>query len=108
MNKRSIFKKSDAKDSKVYDGTCTVLDSADLMASIPQNASPNKQIIAQKQIEWRWRFFEIGSRKLIEMSHADINNNRTFIDQIGEPISYDLDPEWDKFVVKTLYAYVNQ
>lgn len=107
MNKISIFKKSDAVDSVLHGEIYTVLDSVELLSSIPQNATSIKQPILDNQIEWRWRFFEIGSRKLIEISYTDVHDNRKFIDQMGEPITYNLDSEWDKFVVKTLYAYVN-
>lgn len=108
--KKSIFKKMDDNPNSADSNTNThtILDSAELMEAIPKYATPSKQPILNNQIEWRWRFFEIGSKKLIEMSYADKSDKRIFIDHTGDPIFYDMDESWDKYVVKTLYAYVDK
>jgi hypothetical protein len=82
-----------------------VLDKKYIESLIPEGASEKKIEILPKDVtEWRWRFFKIGERKLVEMSYYD-GTNRIYVDSSGNMINYDLDPLWDKYVVKTLYCY---
>lgn len=82
-----------------------VLDRKYIESLIPEGASEKKLEVLPKDVtEWRWRFFKIGERKLVEMSYYD-GVTRIYVDNSGNMINYDLDPLWDKFVVKTLYCY---
>ena len=85
--------------------TYKILNIKDIEESIPKSASSTRlSPIPPNVTEWRWRFFQIGQRKLIEISLYE-NNIRSYIDYNGNVITYDLDPSWDAFVTKTLYAY---
>ena len=85
--------------------TYKIFNIKDIEESIPKSASSTRlSPIPPNVTEWRWRFFQIGQRKLIEISLYE-NNIRSYIDYNGNVITYDLDPSWDAFVTKTLYAY---
>lgn len=85
--------------------TYKILNIKDIEESIPKSTSSTRlSPIPPNVTEWRWRFFQIGQRKLIEISVYE-NNIRSYIDYNGNVITYDLDPSWDAFVTKTLYAY---
>ena len=112
-NKKSIFKRADIRQSESSTTssvrareTYIVLSAKDLAKSIPQNATYNcLDPLPANCIEWRWRFFKIGDRKLVEVSHFD-GNKRIYTDYNGNKIEYNMNDEWDRFLVKTLYAYV--
>ena len=85
--------------------TYKILNIKDIEESIPKAASSTRLSPTPPNVaEWRWRFFQIGQRKLIEISLYE-NGIRSYIDYNGNVITYDLDPSWDAFVTKTLYAY---
>jgi hypothetical protein len=70
------------------------------------STTPKKSVIPDNTIEWRWRFFNINNRKLIEISYLDSNNGkRIYTDYSGNKIEYDLDNKWDAYLTKILYAY---
>lgn len=110
--KQSIFRKADERDatpsmtsSARSRETYTILNSKDLANSIPMSATTKCiQPLPSNYVEWRWRFFKIGDRKMVEVSHFD-GNKRIFTDYNGNRIEYDMTNEWDKYVVRTLYAY---
>ena len=87
--------------------TNTVLSSKDILNTIPRSATTEKREDLTKTVEWRWRFFNINGRKLIELSYLAPNCPRIYTDYMGNRIEYDLDEKWDAYVVKTLYAYAN-
>jgi hypothetical protein len=112
-NKRSIFRKaddrrvvgSDVTSSSRARETYTVLSSKDLARSIPPAVTVEPlQSIPTGLVEWRWRFFKIGKRKLVEVSHFD-GNKRIYTDYNGNKIEFEMNREWDQYLVKTLYAY---
>jgi hypothetical protein len=86
---------------------CTILNSYDLNNMIPKSATTQRHnVIPNNTIEWRWRFFNINNRKLIEISYLDSNNNkRIYTDYTGNKIEYDIDCKWDVYLTKVLYAY---
>jgi hypothetical protein len=118
VSHKSIFKKSyeSTDDNKnktranTEASTYTILNSNDLMRSIPQTATTKKKNMNQctdNSIEWRWRFFNINGRDMIELSYATLSSKRIYTDYMGNKIEYELDDSWDKYVVQTLYDYVN-
>lgn len=106
--KASIFSKSkdEAKtsDAKTRTETYTILNYNDIVSNIPKSASTQKRDHADC-IEWRWRFFDIAGRKMIEISYTVPDGRRIYTDYTGQIIQYDLDPKWDAYVTQTLYAY---
>ena len=112
---KSIFRKrditeienSEVEKSKQNISTCVILDSHDLNNMIPESATPLKRnVIPNDTIEWRWRFFNINNRKLIEISYLNSNNNkRIYTDYTGDKTEYDIDSKWDIYLTKVLYAY---
>ena len=80
----------------------------DIIATIPKNAV-KKEDYAMKMThtEWRWRFFNINGRKMIEISKADPHMARLYMNNMGKWISSDINNNFDKYVVKVIYCYVN-
>ncbi|VBB18534.1 hypothetical protein YASMINEVIRUS_997 [Yasminevirus sp. GU-2018] len=84
-----------------------VLSLEDIKRSVPPNASKVPLPEMQKtHTEWRWRFYNIEGRKMVEISKRDPNKNRVFIDNTGRWINFSLDASWDKYVVDTRHCYV--
>jgi hypothetical protein len=107
-----------------------ILDINDIMKTIPGNA---RQVpdhgLTRTHTEWRWRFFNVKGRKLIEISQKQPHDHRMYVDNTGTWIRY---PEtngqeqeqeqeqeqgqaqahdmnlWDKYVTKVAYHYVVQ
>ena len=87
--------------------TYTILNERLLKNSIPESATKKRlENIPDRTTEWRWRFFLFGQRKLVEISYLMKNNIRIYVDYNGNEIEYNLDSEWDKYVIATYYAYV--
>jgi hypothetical protein len=117
QTKRNIFRKKEEQDTSSEQITSsnrrmqsqqpyTVLSSKDIASSIPQNASTTQlNKIPLNSVEWRWRFFKIGERKMVEVSFYD-GQNRIYMDYMGNRIPFDMDNSWNQYVVKVLYAYV--
>ena len=60
-------------------------------------------------MEWRWRYYDINSRKMIEISRKEPDKKRIFIDSAGKWINnYVLDTTWDKYIVSEKYIYVQE
>ena len=107
IERRSIFKKSDAKPTESRE-TCTILNAKDIENSLPPDLTKDPLgAVPDNHVEWRWRFFKIGNKKLVEISYLD-GDTRIFKDYNGNSIEYDLQKEWDEYLVKTLYAYVKK
>lgn len=84
-----------------------ILDINDIMKTIPENAliSSNNEL-GKTHTEWRWRFFNLKGRKLIEISKKNPNEDRMYVDNTGTWVHYNGTNQWDKFLVKTMYHYV--
>ena len=84
-----------------------VLDINDIMRTIPNNAmtKPDREL-EKTHTEWRWRFFNVKGRKLIEISKKHLCDDRMYVDNRGSWIRHNNVSEWDKFVVNTMYHYV--
>lgn len=84
-----------------------VLNINDIMKTIPNNAMTKPNIDMGKiYTEWRWRFFNVKGRKLIEISKKHPHNDRLYVDNTGGWIQYTNTNEWDKFLVNVMYHYV--
>jgi hypothetical protein len=84
-----------------------ILSLNEILDTIPKTAS-NKFLphLHKTHTEWRWRFFDIKGRKLIEISKQNPNENRIYMDNMGKWISFTLDNSWDQYVVDVKYCYV--
>lgn len=120
-SKASIFRKRECNDEvdigssedlhKTKLETYTILDFKDITTNIPKNASKKRRsdnTNCTDYVEWRWRFFNIEGRKMVEISYKTKNGSRIYTDYTGKTISYDLDSKWDVYVVNTLYAYTTK
>src|SRR5438128_49356 len=103
----SIFEKiqeSDSSDDKI------ILSYEDILKAIPKNAKKEVDLELQKShIEWRWRFFNINNRKVVEISKKLPNQSRIYIDNNGNWLNdfeYDPDANLDKYLTDQVYAYV--
>ena len=126
-NSRQIFRKITREDncdqfysvSNITDNDNTntnnydesiILKKSDIIDSLPNGASTYKmENIELGTIEWRWRFFNIDGRKMIEISYED-GKKRIYTDRKGNRIekNNEIDTFWDKYLVKILYAYVKE
>jgi hypothetical protein len=77
--------------------------------SIPPTATtkPDPRV-AMTHTEWRWRFFEIGERKLVEISKKEPNQPRQYIDASQQWVEQTVDEQLDKWVVRVLYCYADE
>ena len=79
----------------------------DIKNTIPVQSTSSVDLEKQKtHTEWRWVFYTINGRKMIEISKKDPNKNRTFIDNTGLWINFPLDTSLDKYIVDAYYYYV--
>lgn len=102
----SIF----AKGDKQNDFCPLILSYEEIQKIIPANTidhSDDSKLRSRLYSEWRWRFFDIKGRKLIEISRKYPNKEREYIDNTGKWINYSIDPSFDEYVVKTKYYYTN-
>ena len=56
-------------------------------------------------IEHRWRFFNINSRKLVEITVKHPNKERKYINSCGEWVEFNLDSIWEKYITSSKYYY---
>lgn len=111
-NKASSTKKYDIdslsdSDEDYDDESCMILSLQDIIKSIPATATKIPSTDLQKtHTEWRWRFFDLKGRKLIEISKMIPKSKRIYMDNKGKWTEYTLKKEWDKFLVDTRYCYV--
>lgn len=85
------------------------LSITEIQKSIPIGASdkPNSEL-EKTHTEWRWRFFNMEGRNLVEISQKKINNNRIYIDNTGKWIYFELDNNWEQYITESKYFYVNE
>lgn len=86
-----------------------ILNYNEIMKSIPKNAKCNsEEELKNTYIEWRWRFFNINGRKLIEISKKEPNKEREYINNNGQWVKYTLDKFWEKYITDIKYHYVKE
>jgi hypothetical protein len=78
----------------------------DIMKAIPTNATklPDSKL-QSTHTEWRWRFFDLKGRKLIEISQKKPNEERLYMDNKGKWTKFNLKGDWDKFLTDIRYSY---
>lgn len=99
----------DDQDDNENDESYMVLSLQDIIKSIPTTATKTpSHDLQQTHTEWRWRFFDLRGRKLIEISKMTPGSKRIYMDNRSKWTEYTLKKEWDKFVVDTRYCYVEK
>jgi hypothetical protein len=84
-----------------------VLSLQDILESIPKNASSEPSPDNSKtHTEWRWRFFNLNGRKLVEISKLSPGEDRIYMDNTGKWSTYSLKKDWDQYITETKYCYV--
>ena len=86
---------------------CLSID--DIKNTIPSNAiNQPRPNLTKTHTEWRWRFFNINERKLIEMSCKHPEQVRTFMDKDGNWSTTDENEliPFEKYIHQNLYYYV--
>ena len=79
----------------------------DIKKSIPSKALSERNINLEKtHIEYRWRFFNINGRKLIEISRKIPNEERLYTNNANEWIKEYVDSKLDIYVCEEYYYYV--
>lgn len=78
----------------------------DIKKTIPHNATniPDKEL-QKTHTEWRWRFYDINNRKMVEISKQELNKDRIFINNTGHWVTHSLDSSLDKYIVDSRYCY---
>ena len=73
----------------------------------PNFKEPNLQW-RTKAVEWRWRFYKIGDKKVVEMSFLEPNSNeRIYVDKNNNYIKSTISNEYDNYLVEEYYFYTN-
>ena len=94
-------------DSDDNDDSQVILSYQDIIKNIPKEAINQPNLILQKtHTEWRWRFFDLKGRKLVEISKLEPNKDRTYMDNTGKWVKYTLVGGWDQFLIESKYCYI--
>jgi len=106
-NVDSLSDSDDCDDINDYDSVQMILSFQDIIRNIPNTAvkTPDSNL-KKTHTEWRWRFFDLKGRKLVEISKLQPNEERTYMDNTGKWIKYNLKGNWDQFLVDTRYCYI--
>jgi hypothetical protein len=105
----SLSDSCEDQDDEENNESCMVLSLQDIIKSIPSSATKSpSQHMQQTHTEWRWRFFDLRGRKLIEISMMHPNSKRVYMNNLGNWTEYTLKKEWDEFLVDTKYCYVEK
>lgn len=106
-NENEINDLSDDDNDSTKAESSISLSLDDIIKSIPPNATihPNEHL-RSTHTEWRWRFFEMKERKLVEISKKTPDSDRIYMNNTGKWISnFELEGNWDKFLTDTRYFY---
>ena len=78
-----------------------------IVQSIPPDATsaPNQNLIDSGLTEWRWRFFKINSKPVVEISYKISNQIRQYFDKAGKTTDHEPSSYYDQFVTNELYYY---
>ena len=86
-----------------------ILSLKDIIATIPQNSVKKENpLLKLTHTEWRWRFFNINGRKMIEISKLEPNNKRIYMNNTGNWINHDDNNNLNNFIVNEIYSYVDK
>jgi hypothetical protein len=75
--------------------------------NIPEPSYNTQQPSLKKTTtEWRWRFYNIEGKKVVEISFVNKNSNeRTYVDKYGNFIKSNVSKEFDKYLIEEIYCY---
>jgi hypothetical protein len=107
INKDHVDSFSETNDTTIVEEQHMVLSLQDILESIPKNASSEPSPDNSKtHTEWRWRFFNLNGRKLVEISKLSPGEDRIYMDNTGKWSTYSLKKDWDQYITETKYCYV--
>lgn len=99
-SEKKIFMKCNNND------TTTILSERNLLSSIPTGAIECENCSLKNTCtEWRWRFFNINEKKMVEISKRHPDGQQLFINNNGKWIKYIDDNNWNNFLTKIIYYY---
>jgi len=103
----NVVVSEDCEDQMIRTEQYIVLQYEEILRTIPSNAQrqPDKEL-QKTHTEWRWRFFDLKGRKLIEISQKKPNHERMYVDTSGNWVAYNLRGNWDQFLEKSIYVYI--
>ena len=80
-----------------------------VLESIPKdNYDEPQDHLALTQIEWRWRIIKITNQTYVEISQKETNKDRLYINNECKWVQRNISNEFDKYVDKTIYAYLGK
>jgi len=80
----------------------------DLEQNIPSvNFNEPQENLAKVKTEWRWRYITIDNNTYIEISKKKYEKNRLYINNESEWVQRNIPQEYDKYVTKITYAYLD-
>lgn len=80
-----------------------------ILESIPKdNYSEPQEELSKVKIEWRWRIIKINDQTYVEISQKEYNKDRLYINNECKWVQRNISDEFDKYVNKTIYAYLNK
>lgn len=107
MSVNSVFMKKEQKDFKV--------DYASVLKTIPKRSYTEPQLDKNNKVEMRWRFLYIPSnastnnmKRHVEISRKKPDSNREYLNKKMKWVEANIDPIFDRFVVKQYYYYSDQ
>ena len=101
--RRNVFMKPDAKMKN------SVIEIEHVMQTVPKTHYITPQEgLANLHTEWRWKFLDINGRTYVEISRKDKNHERLYINKNKDWVKQSGLEKYNKFITKTLYAYLDQ
>jgi hypothetical protein len=85
-----------------------ILPRDEIIKSIPKNAVEHENLeLAKTLVETRWRFFQFpeNENETIEISYKTPTQERLYMNQNSEWVTYNLSSDFDRFIIKTYYFY---
>ena len=79
-----------------------------IIENIPEPHFKSRIPANKDLIEWRWRFYNINNKKIVEISYYNPKTNeRTYINSKGEYVKRDIPKELEVFIIEEYYYYTN-
>lgn len=101
----SIFIKKKENDDITY----TTILKEDVLENIPKGATNKKdKDLELTSTEYRWRMIRLpnSEKEFIEISYKQPNQKRLFMNHGQKWIEYEKDSQFDQYVIKEYYFYV--
>lgn len=108
--KKTVTDNKDNKSAENNDSNVNTVDMKLMLDTIPAGCVTKQNVESAKtKCEWRWLFYKINNRYVVELSYQDVNHVRLYLSGSGKWISEDqkkLD-KYKQYIVKELYYYTN-